>query len=122
MNAARAVEGIDIQRRSAGSSSPETHTAAVALADPRPGLTWLDIGAGTGDMLREIGDRWRPTRLVAVDMLPWLDPDLRPVVGLHIGYALEALMHLQPVDRVLEWRRSSTSRRPGPRYALPLGW
>lgn len=91
----------EAQLRSAGRSAPEVHSAALALADPRPGLRWIDIGAGTGDVLREIRDHWRPASLASVDVLPWLAADLRSVVETYVGDAVEVLPRLRPADRVL---------------------
>lgn len=52
-------------------------------------------------MLREIRDRWQPSSLVAVDVLPWLARDLTPDVEFHIGDALTILPTLAPAGRVL---------------------
>lgn len=93
--------GVESQLRTAGSAAPEVHAAAVTLADPRPGLSWIDVGAGTGDVLRQVRDRWRPCSLTAVDVLPWLAPDLRADVDMRIGDAVEVLPSLSPADRVI---------------------
>ena len=92
---------VDVQRQTAGDSTPEIHAAAVTMADPRPGLRWIDIGAGTGTVLRELRDQWSPSSLVAVDLLPWLAADLRPDVEQRIGDAIVSARNLAPADRVL---------------------
>jgi 2-polyprenyl-3-methyl-5-hydroxy-6-metoxy-1,4-benzoquinol methylase len=96
--------GIDIaavQRRSAGNSTPAIHEAALAASAPAQGLSWLDIGAGTGDLLRAILNRYAPAALCAVDVLPWLDGDLAEEVQLHVGDALVVLPTLPAHDRVM---------------------
>ena len=91
----------DRQLASAGDSCPEIHAAAVELARPAPGLTWLDIGCGTGAVLRQVRDRHAPAKLTGVDVIDWLDPDLREDVELHTGPAETALDGLPRADRVL---------------------
>jgi 2-polyprenyl-3-methyl-5-hydroxy-6-metoxy-1,4-benzoquinol methylase len=90
-----------VQHRSQGISPVEIGAAALALAEPTPGLSWLDIGAGTGELLRLVRDRWSPSRLVAVDVIDWLAPDLRPEVEQILGDAVLMVAQLEPVDRVL---------------------
>ncbi len=90
-----------IQRLSGGNSRPEIHAAALAAAEPRPGLSWVDIGIGTGDVAREIVERWQPARVTGVDVIDWLDEDLRPVVDLRVGDATTVLPTLAPADRVI---------------------
>jgi 2-polyprenyl-3-methyl-5-hydroxy-6-metoxy-1,4-benzoquinol methylase len=97
----RSSGAAELQRRTAGNSTPEIHAAALAAADPRPGLRWIDIGAGTGEVLRQVRDRWSPSSLVAVDVLPWLASDLRSDVELHVGDALTEAAALGGADRVL---------------------
>lgn len=42
--------------------------AAIALAEPRPDDVWLDVGTGTGGLLRQLArHRDRPPRAVGVD-------------------------------------------------------
>jgi SAM-dependent methyltransferase len=74
--------------------------AALGVARPERHLRWLDIGCGTGDLLRAIRDRWEPAELQGVDPIDWLDNDLRTDVRFHTATAEEA-EHLQPADRVL---------------------
>jgi 2-polyprenyl-3-methyl-5-hydroxy-6-metoxy-1,4-benzoquinol methylase len=90
----------ELQRGSLGSSANEIHEAVVAAANPAYGLTWLDIGCGTGAVLRIIRDRHRPARLWGVDILNWLDPDLHHDVAFISGAAESATVGLDPVDRV----------------------
>ena len=87
------------QLASAGDSSDEIHRAALALAEPRPGLSWLDLGCGTGDVLRAIRDRHAPAALTGVDPIDWLADDLRGAVTMVVGPAETA--PLEPADRVL---------------------
>jgi ubiquinone/menaquinone biosynthesis C-methylase UbiE len=90
-----------VQFRSQGISPLEIGAAALALSDPAPGLSWLDIGAGTGEVLRTVRDRWSPTRLVAVDVIDWLASDLKRDVEQLLGDAVTLFGQLEPVDRVL---------------------
>ncbi|MGH2762844.1 MAG: class I SAM-dependent methyltransferase, partial [Thermoleophilaceae bacterium] len=89
------------QLASAGDSCPEIHAAAVEHARPQRSLRWLDIGCGTGAVLREIRDRHAPSRLIGLDVIDWLDDDLRGDVELLTGAAEAALEGVEPVDRVL---------------------
>lgn len=95
------VSALELQRRTAGNSTPEVHEAALRWADPRPGLGWIDIGAGTGDILRSVRDRWAPESMTAVDLLPWLALDLQADVRMITGDAVAVLPDLPPADRVL---------------------
>jgi 2-polyprenyl-3-methyl-5-hydroxy-6-metoxy-1,4-benzoquinol methylase len=91
----------ELQCGSLGSSANEIHEAVVAVARPATGLTWLDIGCGTGAVLRIIRDRYEPARLLGVDILNWLDPDLHHDVEFTSGPAESATVGLESVDRVL---------------------
>ncbi len=91
----------EVQRRTGGTSPQEVKAAALALARPQAGLRWLDIGAGRGDLLRAVRDRWEPARLVAVDIIDWLDDDLRGSVESVVGDAVFECAALAPADRVL---------------------
>lgn len=95
------ITGAELQRRSGGVSLQTINDLALALATPRPGLSWIDVGAGTGKLLRAISARWEPSSLTAVDILPWLAGDLRPLVEEHVGDALEVLPSIAPADRVM---------------------
>lgn len=93
---------VELQRASEGSSSSEIHAAALALADPRPGLAWLDVGCGKGDLLRMIADRHRPSGLIGIDLIDWLDPQLRGSVTMRVGPAEQVLDALElRVHRIL---------------------
>jgi SAM-dependent methyltransferase len=74
--------------------------AALAAAEPRPGLRWLDIGCGRGDLLRRIRDEWQPAQLSGIDPIDWLDDDLRDSVSFHTAAAEDA-EGLAPADRVM---------------------
>lgn len=92
----------EFQLQSAGDSCPEIHAAALAAASARPGLRWLDIGCGAGAVLRMIRDWHEPLRLIGVDVIDWLDPDLREDVDLVLGAAERVLSQGgEEVDRVL---------------------
>jgi precorrin-6B methylase 2 len=89
------------QRSSLGASSPAIHAAALAASEPSDGLSWIDIGCGTGTLLRAIRDSCRPARLVGVDLVDWLADDLRNDVSLLCEPAEDAVRKLEPADRVL---------------------
>jgi len=98
---AEAASATDVQRLSGGTSTSEIHDAALSSARPQLYLTWIDIGAGTGDVLRHINEAWSPSGLVAVDVLPWLASDLQEDVELHIGDPVSIAGGLAAADRVL---------------------
>jgi SAM-dependent methyltransferase len=87
------------QVSSEGASEGEIIDGALAAADPAPGLRWLDIGCGRGDLLRRVRDEWQPAALHGVDPIDWLADDLREDVRLHTVPA-EELAGLEPMDRV----------------------
>jgi SAM-dependent methyltransferase len=95
------TSGTSIQRRSAGASPSQIKSAALTLSSPQVGLSWVDVGAGTGDLLRTIRDEWQPLSLTSVDVLPWLADDLKADVSEHVGDPLEILPALEPSDRVI---------------------
>ncbi len=88
------------QLDSAGSSMEEIVEAALAAALPQSGLRWLDVGCGTGDLLRRVRDRWQPAALEGIDVIDWLDEDLRADVRFR-AVGLEDADELQPADRVM---------------------
>jgi 2-polyprenyl-3-methyl-5-hydroxy-6-metoxy-1,4-benzoquinol methylase len=85
---------------SAGASMGEIIETALVLARPEPGLRWLDIGCGRGDLLRRIRDEWQPAELGGVDPIEWLDGDLKRDVTFH-ALAAEDADELPQADRVL---------------------
>jgi 2-polyprenyl-3-methyl-5-hydroxy-6-metoxy-1,4-benzoquinol methylase len=95
------AHAVSAQLASAGGSDAAIHEAALSAAWPAPSLSWLDVGCGTGDLLRLIRARHAPARLVGVDLIDWLDPDLRPAVETHIGPAETVVGELDSFDRVL---------------------
>jgi SAM-dependent methyltransferase len=94
------VRDFTAQIDSGGSSISAIVTAALQAAEPRPGLRWLDIGCGRGDLLRRVRDEWQPSELHGIDPIDWLDPDLRADVNFH-ALAAEDASDLPVVERVL---------------------
>lgn len=92
---------LDDQRSSRGRSAQGIHEAALDAARPEPGLRWLDIGCGRGDVLRLIDARHSPVTLAGVDIIDCLAPDLRGIVDLTIAPAEKAVLSCAPADRVL---------------------
>ncbi len=88
------------QLESAGTSMDEIIDCALQSALPEPGLRWLDIGCGRGDLLRRVRDEWQPTELRGIDPIDWLDEDLRADVDFSTMPA-ERAAELPPADRVL---------------------
>jgi len=88
------------QLASAGSSMEEIVAAALAAARPEPRLSWLDIGCGTGDLLRRIRDECAPASLYGIDPIDWLEDDLRADVEFH-AVAVEQAADLPRADRVM---------------------
>jgi len=88
------------QLASAGASMEPIVAAALDSARPEPGLRWLDIGCGRGDLLRMVRDRWSPGALAGIDPIDWLDEDLRGDVDFRTA-AGEEMGALEPADRVL---------------------
>jgi SAM-dependent methyltransferase len=88
------------QLDSGGSSIDAILESALAAAEPAPGLVWLDIGCGRGDLLRLIRDRWQPAELHGIDPIDWLADDLREDVRFHT-VAAEQAEGLPRADRVL---------------------
>jgi SAM-dependent methyltransferase len=88
------------QMASAGTSTDEIVEAALNAARPEPGLRWLDIGCGRGDLLRKVRDEWEPAELCGADPIDWLDDDLRTDVSFH-ALAAEHADALPVADRVL---------------------
>jgi SAM-dependent methyltransferase len=74
--------------------------AALDAAQPRPGLRWLDVGCGRGDLLRAIRERWAPEALSGIDPIDWLDDDLRADVDFR-AVAAEDADDLPAADRVM---------------------
>lgn len=95
------MSNAEVQRASYGISTDAITDAALAAVEPRPALSWLDIGCGTGDALRKVRDRYAPASLIGVDVLDFLeDEELRREVDHRVG-AAEDLLPIEPVDRVL---------------------
>jgi SAM-dependent methyltransferase len=88
------------QLDSQGSSQPEIVERAIEAAAPAPGLRWLDIGCGRGEVLRTVRDRWQPAQLRGIDAIDWLADDLREDVDFR-AIAAEQAESLPPADRVM---------------------
>lgn len=84
-----------------GNSHPSIHEAALIAARPVPGLSWLDIGCGTGSLLGAVARRWAPSSLTGIDLIDMLADDLRDVVNLIVAPAEQGLPFSTPFDRVL---------------------
>jgi 2-polyprenyl-3-methyl-5-hydroxy-6-metoxy-1,4-benzoquinol methylase len=91
----------ETQQSSLGISSDEILEGALKLSRPVPGLSWLDIGCGTGDAVRRVLERARPHRMVATDLIDWLAADIRKSVDFVEGAAETVLPSLGKFDRVL---------------------
>jgi 2-polyprenyl-3-methyl-5-hydroxy-6-metoxy-1,4-benzoquinol methylase len=88
------------QRASGGSSVAEIVDAAIEQSRPETGKRWLDIGCGRGELLRKVRDHWQPAALTGVDVIDWLDDDLRGDVDFR-ALSAEQVGVLPPADRVL---------------------
>jgi SAM-dependent methyltransferase len=95
-----AARAYSDQVASAGSSMDAIVETALHAARPAPGLSWLDIGCGRGELLRKVRDRWQPARLSGIDPIDWLDDDLRGDVEFH-ELAAEQAGELPSAERVL---------------------
>jgi SAM-dependent methyltransferase len=94
------VRSYSDQVDSAGASMEEIIEAALRAALPRPGLRWLDIGCGRGDLLRRVLEDWAPAELTGIDPIDWLDEDLRGSVRFET-VAAEESDALPVADRVM---------------------
>jgi SAM-dependent methyltransferase len=89
------------QLGSKGISSAAILEAALSHADPLEGLTWLDIGCGTGDALAAVRDRFAPAHLHGLDVVRFLEPSMAASVTYVVAPAETALASQHTVDRVL---------------------
>jgi 2-polyprenyl-3-methyl-5-hydroxy-6-metoxy-1,4-benzoquinol methylase len=94
------VRGYSDQIASAGISMDEILDAALEAAQPAPGLRWLDVGCGRGQLLRRIKQEWQPAELWGLDPIDWLEEDLRGEVKFEM-VAAEQASGLPAVDRVM---------------------
>ncbi len=54
--------------------------SALQMLEPTSGQRWLDVGTGTGEVLRQLAHkRWRPRALTAIDSSPGMLSRLRPL-------------------------------------------
>ncbi len=115
------------QLDSGGASMEEIVGGALAAARPQPGLRWLDIGCGRGDLLRRIRDEWAPRELHGLDPIDWLAEDLREDVTFH-EQAAEQAEDLPLADRVLlvevleHLEAPWTTLRSAAQLVAPGGW
>jgi 2-polyprenyl-3-methyl-5-hydroxy-6-metoxy-1,4-benzoquinol methylase len=91
---------VQAQHDSLGISLREIIEAALQLAAPEPDQSWLDIGCGTGDLLRTVRDRYEPASLTGVDLIDWLATDLVSDVDMRVGPAETSLAGDRVFDRV----------------------
>lgn len=118
----------DVQRASGGISAPAIVEEVVRAASPQPGLSWLDVGCGTGDLLRLIRDRHAPRALTGIDAVDFLAPDLCGDVEHRVGAAESVLADAKPADRVLlvetieHLEAPWTILRMAARLVAPRGW
>jgi len=110
-----------------GGTSPESIArAALDLAHPEPGLRWLDIGCGEGQLLRLIKERWQPSELHGLDPIAWLAEDLRGEVSFQHEPAEQA--RLPQADRVMlietieHLQAPWSTLRNAARAVAPGGW
>ena len=90
-----------LQTDSQGISTARITEAVKRNVSPAPGLRWLDVGCGYGDLVRWILAEQQPESVSAVDILPWLPDDLIEAVDYRVGPAEEQLRGMMPVDRLL---------------------
>jgi 2-polyprenyl-3-methyl-5-hydroxy-6-metoxy-1,4-benzoquinol methylase len=108
------------------STEPIVH-AALESARPAPGLRWLDVGCGRGDLLRVLRDAWQPAALAGVDPIDWLADDLRTDVDFR-ALPGEEIRQLPAADRVLlvevieHLEAPWSTLREAARLVAPGGW
>ena len=115
------------QLASEGISTDAIVGGALESARPAPGLRWLDVGCGRGDLLRVVRDQWQPAALAGVDPIDWLAEDLREDVDFRTLPG-ERIGELAQADRVLlveviehldaPW----STLREAARLVAPGGW
>lgn len=121
------MSGYPEQLSSAGISMEEIVSGALTAARPEPGLRWLDIGCGRGDLLRRIRDEWSPSGLWGIDPIDWLADDLRADVNF-TAVAAELAVDLPLVDRVMmvevieHLEAPWSALRAAARLLAPGGW
>jgi 2-polyprenyl-3-methyl-5-hydroxy-6-metoxy-1,4-benzoquinol methylase len=90
-----------LQLASLGRASDAIHAAVLGASMPRPGLSWLDIGCGRGDLVRAIRVLDPAASITGVDTIDWLPPDMRGEVELILAAAEDGLESVGPADRVM---------------------
>lgn len=121
------MRGYDDQLASAGISMEEILRGTLAAARPAPGLRWLDVGCGRGDLLRIIKGELAPAELWGLDPIDWLADDLRDEVKFELVGAEEAT-ELPEVDRVMmvevieHLEAPWSTLRAAARKVAPGGW
>ena len=95
-----ALPDLQAQTESLGISMGEIIEAVLRSAAPEPGLSWLDIGCGTGDLLRSVRDRYQPSSLTGMDLIDRLAADLVGDVAMRVGPAETSVVGDSVFDRV----------------------
>jgi 2-polyprenyl-3-methyl-5-hydroxy-6-metoxy-1,4-benzoquinol methylase len=121
------VRGYDDQIASGGISMEEILRGVLEVSRPAPGLRWLDVGCGRGDLLRIIKQELAPAELWGIDPIDWLQDDLRDEVKFELVGAEEAT-DLPDVDRVMmvevieHLEAPWSTLRAAARKVAPGGW
>jgi 2-polyprenyl-3-methyl-5-hydroxy-6-metoxy-1,4-benzoquinol methylase len=89
------------QRGSGGISATGVVSGVMEASCPSKGLTWLDVGCGTGDLMRPVRDGYAPAALTGIDVIDFLAEDMRESVDLRVGPAEELLAAASAADRVV---------------------
>lgn len=89
------------QRLSRGDSTDEIREAALRASLPVPGLSWLDVGCGSGRLLAQVDRECAPSDLTGVDIIDYISDELRARIALRVGPSEETLASVAAADRVM---------------------